>query len=76
MYEVVEKGVRYYEVFKIRKKKSKKIQLSGGLLETNSGEGYPSLKNFGNLAYCCKTIEQARDRFEQIIHKLNKKINK
>lgn len=73
MYEVEEKGDRYYEVFKIKKRKSKKVQLSGGLLEVGEGEAYPSLKNFGNLAYCCKTIEAARDRYEQIVYKVSKK---
>jgi hypothetical protein len=71
MYEVIEKGNTYYEVFKIKRKKSKKVQLKNGLLKVFEGEAYPSLKNFGNLAYCCKTIEVARDRFEQIVYKLN-----
>jgi hypothetical protein len=70
MYEVREGSSIYYEVFKIKKKKSKKVQLSGGFLEVEEGEAYPSLKHFGNLAYCCKTIEVARDRFDQIVYKL------
>lgn len=73
MYEVREGVNTYYEVFKIKRKKSKKVQLSGGFLEVFEGEAYPSLKHFGNLAYCCKTIEAARDRFEQIGYKLEKK---
>lgn len=73
MYKVVEKGNTYYEVFKIRKKKSKRVELSGGLLVVGEGEGYPSLKHFGNLAYCCVTHEQAIDRFNQIVYKLSKK---
>ena len=76
MYEVVEKDSTYYEVFKIKKKKSKKVQLKNGLLEINEGEAYPSLKNFGNLAYCCNTIDAARDRFNQIVHKISKKEKK
>lgn len=73
MYEVREGVNTYYEVFKIKRKKSKKVQLSGGFLEVFEGEAYPSLKHFGNLTYCCKTIEAARDRFEQIVYKLEKK---
>jgi hypothetical protein len=74
MYEVVERGNIYYEVFKIRRKKSKKVQLKNGLLEVFEGEAYPSLKQFGNLAYCCKTIERARDKFDEIVYKLSKRI--
>lgn len=74
MYEVSEKDYTYYEVFKIRRKKSKKVQLKNGLLEVFEGEAYPSLKQFGNLAYCCKTIERARNKFDEIVYKLSKRI--
>jgi hypothetical protein len=76
LYEVKEKSITYYEVFKICSKKSKKVELSGGVLTVKDGEAYPSPKKFGNLAYCCKTFEQAIDRFDEINQKLASRIKK
>ena len=70
MYKVVEKGIIYYEVFRIRRKKARKVALKSGFYEVLEGEEYPSQKSFGKLAYCCPNIEKAMDRFEEITQKV------
>lgn len=69
MYKVEEKGINYYEVFKIRRKTARKVALKSGILDVMEGEEYPSKKYFGKLAYCCSTIEVAFKRFEEIAEK-------
>jgi hypothetical protein len=72
MYKVEEKGVVYYEVFKIRLKTARKVALNSGILDVREGEEYPSKKCFGNMAYCCSTLEVAQKRYEQILEKVSK----
>jgi hypothetical protein len=73
MYEVKEKGVVYYEVFRIRLKKARKVRLKSGLLEIKQGEEYPSTKSFGKLAYCCQNLNIALIRYDEICLKMGLK---
>jgi hypothetical protein len=73
MYRVVENGVIYYEVFRIRLKKGRKVALKSGLFEVKQGEEYPSPKSFGKLAYCCKNLEVAMGRYDEICLKMGLK---
>lgn len=70
MYKVEEKGVIYYEVFKIRLKTARKVALKSGILDVRQGEEYPSKKYFGKMAFCCSTLEVAIRRFKEIVDKV------
>ena len=70
LYLVQEKGGIYYEVFRIRRKKGRKVALKSGFFEIMDGEEYPSKKSFGKLAYCCHTLDRAMDRYREICLKL------
>ena len=71
MYKVEEKGVIYYEVFKIRLKTARKLALKSGILDVRQGEEYPSKKYFGKMAFCCSMLEVAQKRYEQILEKVS-----
>lgn len=70
MYKVEEKGHIYYEVFKIRLTKGRKVALKSGLVDVKMGEEYPSTKSFGFMNYCCHNLQSANDRFHQISKKV------
>lgn len=60
---------RSYEVF-IVKVIPKGAPLPNGKTVEESYESYPGSAQFGRIAYDCRTIDQAEDRFDELVEKV------
>jgi len=70
----MDKTHRSYEVF-LSKFIAKGSPLPGGLVEKVDRMAYPGANSFGKTAYDCKTIDQAENRFDELLVKSKEKID-
>jgi len=58
--------LKYYEVFRIKIRKEKTIKIKGIEKKIEAGEKWPRDEDFGVWAWTCRTLERAKERFNEL----------
>ena len=69
LYQRVRKDgtIHSYEAFKIKIVKAGTIFAKGAVPVSEDYESYPGKGGFGKYAYCCKTLSQAEQRYDELV---------
>ena len=78
MYQRVRKNgtTHCYEVFEVKIIKAGTIFAKGTAPTTEDAESYPGKSAFGKYAYCCANMEQAEQRYEQLLATIKNRTDK